>query len=111
MKHFSLIVLGLFALSSVAFAEDEIKAAAQARKGAAVQHRNVSPAMQAQRQRAMNSSTVRQLTNTQHIQASRSARYNNAGVPSRVYQSNGDRVRTGNWHNRANWNGQNAGVV
>src|SRR4051794_11427508 len=111
MKHFSLVVLGLFAVSSVAFAEDEIKAAAQARRGAAAQHRNVSPAMHAQRQRAMNSSTVRQLTNTPHVQGSRSSRYNSAGIPSRVYQSNGDHVRTGNWQNRANWNGQNAGVV
>ncbi|MFL6536952.1 MAG: peptidoglycan-binding protein [Chthoniobacterales bacterium] len=108
MKHFSLIVLGVFAASSAAFAEDQVTATA---KGAAVQHR--AAVSQAQHQRAMNSPTVRQLTNTQHVPVSRSARYNNAGVPSRMYRSNGDHVYTGNSQYRGNWNGQraNAGVV
>jgi len=121
MKQFSLIALGLIAASSLALGEDEIKVAAQARKGAPAQHRNVapgvqaqhrnvSPAMQAQRQQALNSSTVRQLTNSRHYQPSRSTQYSSAGVPSRVYQANGD-PRTRNWQNNGNWNrGANGNV-
>lgn len=110
MKHFSLIVLGVFAVSSAASAEDQVTAKARSARGSSVQHR--AAVSQAQHQRAMNSRTVRQLTNVQHAPASRSARYNSAGIPSRMYHANGDRIYTGNSQYRGNWNRRaNTGVV